>query len=509
MFTVRPELRDYQQDLVQRTLQTLRAGKNPVLVLPTGAGKAVCIAAIIAYCAKHPTARILLLAHRDQLIYQLSAALTARGVPHVRLQAGGKTPGPDARVVVAMVQTATRRRMAPFDLIVVDELHHSTSASFMRLFELSPRALICGATATPLRLDGTGLGRPKLDTNRKGVFDELVIGPGMAELTEQGWLCPLRLYAPDGDTRKRFAGVEVRAGDMVMSQAAKVRLSDPVKRYRELICGNGPPLPALSFDCTVESAEATAAVFRAAGHPAAALHGGTPDSDRKQMLVALARGELHVLTSCEVLGEGVDLPAVAGALLRRPTKSLTVHLQQIGRCTRPAPGKAYATIVDFVGRFYEFGSPYASISWSLDGRLPGDGEALLKDCPGCGALIPNSARECKYCGHLFVSEVHEPFVIEDVALLEDFGAKPFESPDAATARVHRYLGDFPSDWPRGGRALRQWCQIADVLLAKNDAQAAKLCKAYGYKNGFLWFLRQQLEHRGHRYDRDTAITADG
>ena len=468
------------------------------------------LAALIAHCARHPTARILLLAHRDQLIRQLGGALTAWGVPHARLQARDKTPGPDVRVVVAMVQTATRRRLPPFDLVVVDETHHAISASFMRLFELSPRALVCGVTATPMRLDGTGLGRPNSVANsrRKGVFDELIIGPSMAELTEAGWLSPLKCYAPDGDARKRFKGVKVHAGDYAMEQAAQVQLSDPVKRYRELICEGGPPKPALSFDCTVASAEETAATFRAAGYRAAALHGGTPDAQRTQWLAELSCGELHVLSSCEVLGEGVDVVSVAGALLRRPTKSLTVHMQQIGRCTRIAPGKTHAVVVDFVGRFFTHGDPYSPIAWDLDGRKPREAEEAdrtpLRDCPGCGVLVPLGTRECRYCGHLFEVAVQEVELVEDVRLLVDFGRKLFEVPSAAVERVRQHLGgNLPADWPRGGRALLQWCQVADALLAGDSKMAHKLCRDFAYKTGFVWFVRNSLGNTRHDPRRTT------
>ena len=395
-----PTLRPYQHDAVERIRQAYREGRRSVLfVLPTGGGKTVVFSHIAEQAAGRGN-RICVLVHRQELLRQASASLTSLGVRH-GLIAANRSMDLSAPVQVASVQTLARRlRHIPadlFQLLVIDEAHHSNAGTWAKVLAHCSTARVLGVTATPCRSDGRGLGEH---------YQALVIGPTPVELTEQGFLAAARVLAPPGPS---MMSLRKRLGDYDLAQAGQIlqagqAMGDCLAHYRRYLDGQ----TAIAFCCSVAHAEAVAELFNRHGVAAASIDGTMDSSTREQLLGDLGAGRLKVLTSCQLIGEGVDVPSVAGAILLRPTQSVSLHLQMIGRCLRPQPGKT-AVILDHVGNVLRLGHHLEEREWSLDGVAKKDREKSpsVKICPKCFAALPSAKPTCPDCGHEFIAERRE------------------------------------------------------------------------------------------------------
>jgi superfamily II DNA or RNA helicase len=307
---------------------------------------------------------------------------------------------------VGSVQTVARRleRLPPPDLIIQDEAHHLVAGNVWgRIINTWPEAQLIGKTATPERLDGKGLG-----VEAGGFFEALVLGPSAGWLVAQGWLAQPRVFSwPMARTSKgRGPELRQRMGDYDLVVAARVfgdraAMGDAVSHYRRRL----HPGTAICFCCTIEHAEQMATAFRRAGFRAEAISGSTPAEKRKRLIAGLGTGEVEVLASCMIISEGTDIPSVGGAILMRPTASLSLYLQMVGRALRPSPGKREAVILDHVGNAHRHGLPTDEREWSLAGRRRREAVSIpIKDCPVCFCSCPSAAQVCPDCGHLFLAE---------------------------------------------------------------------------------------------------------
>jgi len=250
---------------------------------------------------------------------------------------------------------------------------------------------VLGVTATPCRCDGRGLGE---------WYQQMVLGPTAQELTDGGHLAPARVLAPPGIN---LQGLRRRMGDYDMRQAAEMlssgqAMGSPLSHYRQHLDGQ----TAIAFCCSVAHAEAVARLFNDHGVAAASIDGTMDAGTRERLLADLGAGRLKVLTSCALIGEGVDVPSVAGCILLRPTQSLALHLQMIGRCLRPQPGKV-AVVLDHVGNCHRHGLPTDDREWTLDGvsKRQRDAVPSVRVCPTCFCALPSRAPTCPECGHQF------------------------------------------------------------------------------------------------------------
>ncbi|CAB4199679.1 SSL2 DNA or RNA helicases of superfamily II [uncultured Caudovirales phage] len=388
-------LRPYQNTLVERTRANFIVGrKRQLLVLPTGGGKTVCFS-YMAGAAKGKGLNVWILAHRVELLEQISKTLTDFGIKHGMI-APGFLGDRRQQVQVASVFTLARRldRYDAPDLIIVDEAHHAISKStWGTVINTFPNARLLGVTATPIRLSGEGLG---------DLFQCMVQGPTVTDLIEQGALSPYRLFAPAGVD---LEGVHSRMGDFVRGELADAMnkrsiTGDAVTHYQKLARGKR----AIAFCVSVEHAEHVAAQFREAGIPAASIDGGMDKALRRAVLASFTAGDLMVLTSCDLVSEGFDVPAIEVAILLRPTQSLGLYLQQVGRALRTFPGKAEAIILDHAGNVKRHGLPDEDRIWSLDGkvkkRASKPSEVPVKTCPQCFATVASASTDC-LCGHHF------------------------------------------------------------------------------------------------------------
>jgi superfamily II DNA or RNA helicase len=377
-----------------------------LLVAPTGSGKTVIFSYVTANAAAKGN-RTLVLVHRAELLNQTHAALSQLEVPH-GLIAAGKTADHSHLTQVASVQTLIRRldHVRPPDLIVIDEAHHATAGAWATVLARWPNARVLGVTATPQRLDGKGLGE---------VFDDLIRGPEVTKLIEGGYLCKPVYYAPKTVS---MDGVHKVAGDFNRAEMAErmdkpTITGDAVTHYRKYAEGQ----PCIVFCTGIKHAEHVAQAFNAAGYRFAVLDGTLSPEERAARVASLGSGRLHGLVTVDIVSEGFDLPIVACAILLRPTASLSLHLQQIGRVLRPAANKPRAVILDHVGNCRRHGLAEEVREWSLDGikrrgkRGPQDDVADTRQCPECFAVHTPSPT-CPQCLHVYEIKDRIPDVVD-------------------------------------------------------------------------------------------------
>jgi len=395
-------LRPYQQQLITDIRLQYQLGRRSVLaVLSTGAGKTVCFTHIAQSAARKGN-RTCILVHRAELLDQASRSLTAMGVPHGRIAAGRGMDLSHAVQVASVATLARRLHLLPpdfFQLLVVDEAHHTNAGTWASVVAHFNTARLLGVTATPVRGDGRGLGE---------WYQSMVQGPSAAWLTEHGFLAPAKVLAPPGFNA---SGLRRRMGDFDSRQAEERVTSihgDCYSHYCKHLSGQ----TAIAFCCSVAHAEAAAELFKRQGIAAASIDGSMDATTRRQLLEDLGAGRLKVLTSCALIGEGVDVPSVGGCILLRPTQSVGLHLQMIGRCLRPQDGKR-AVILDHVGNTLRLGHHLEDRDWTLEGIKKQDREKApsVKVCPVCFAAMASTAQACGDCGHLFRAQERELMVV--------------------------------------------------------------------------------------------------
>ena len=434
------QLRPYQADDKAKIYNAWNLGtKNVMLVEATGAGKTVIFSEVIkehigASCA---------IAHRQELVSQISLALARDGVRHkiigpkkvVRLcvnnhmdELGVSFYDPSSPVAVAGVDTLVRRYdelkhwLNSVTLWVQDEAHHVLESNkWGTAAEMFPNAKGLGVTATPRRADGKGLGR-----HADGLFDTMVEGPSMRELINAGYLTDYRIFAPPSDLD--LTEVPTSSGGDFSPKPLKsaVRKShivgDVVTHYKRI----APGKLGITFATDVETATDIAKQFNDAGVPAAVVSAKTSDVDRISILRRFKNRELLQLVNVDLFGEGFDLPAIEVVSMARPTQSYALFVQQFGRALRlmidailsgewsnftdkqrldliAQSTKPNAIIIDHVGNVERHRLPDARQSWTLDRRekrsksKPTD-VIPVRTCLECFSTYERTHHRCPFCG---------------------------------------------------------------------------------------------------------------
>jgi len=434
------QLRDYQQDIVNQIQTAWMINNFVAAVAPTGSGKTVIFGNILS----NHTGSSCAIAHRQELVSQISLALARYGVYHkiiapkalihdiVQLhidEIGYSYYNPSAVVAVAGVDTLIRRIdsmkewLNSVTLWVTDECHHILIGNkWGKACDLFPNAKGLGVTATFCRTDGAGLG-----AHADGVFNTLIEGPSMRELINRGFLTDYRVFAPPSDLD--LEGVKItNTGEYSPTQVDdRVNHShlfgDVVKHYLRIALGK----LGVTFAHNVDAAIDIAARYNAAGVPAEVVHAKTPLRERTSILKRFKRRELLQLVNVDLFGEGFDLPAIEVVSMARPTHSYGLYVQQFGRALRlmielliaknwdqytdeqrlyyiATSLKPTAIIIDHVGNIKRHGLPDAPRAWSLDreerrSRNKHDPDKIpLKTCKVCSGLYEAIYNNCPYCG---------------------------------------------------------------------------------------------------------------
>ncbi|HEX4608224.1 MAG TPA: DEAD/DEAH box helicase family protein [Urbifossiella sp.] len=453
---------DHQSTVINSARELLRTSSAVILQMATGGGKTPT-GAFAVKSASEKGHSVIWTCPRRELVEQTSQTFAKFSIPHSFI-AAGRHFNPRMRVQIASIDTLVNRleKLSPPKLLVVDEAHHSPAAGWLKVIRwvLDSGGKVLGLTATPWRLDSGGFDH---------IYGGMVKGPPVSWLIEKGFLSDYRLFAP---FTPDLSQVHIRAGDYVTSEVeaimgGKAVVGNCVDHYRRYAHGKR----AAVFAVSIQHSEQIAAQFTAAGIPAAHIDAGTPDAIRRQHILNFATGHLKVIVNVGLLSEGFDLSAIAGrdapiecVILMRPTQSLSLYLQQVGRALRRKPYPA--VIIDMVGSCARHGLPDHPHEWSLQGRPKkgrgGKGEQpvpLVKKCSGCDVMIPLAFAVCPHCGT----------------------AQP-----NGTAAPNRKLDEIDGELQEINREQARRERLREQGGAKSLDELIALGKAKGYKNPEAW-----------------------
>lgn len=448
-------LRPYQTEAVSQILQAFNTYNRVLYQLPTGGGKTVILADLI----NHVQGNVWILVHRKELIQQTLGKLhedaSIISAEHKYIE---------ARVSIAMIQSLVRREgLKSPDLIIIDEAHRARAGSYLKILEKYPNAKVLGVTATPRRLDGKGLG---------DIFQHLILGPTVRELIDQGYLADYYLYgAPKAVS---LYGVSKRAGDYNLEQLAevmgdKVIVGNSVDEYKKHLDGK----QAIVFAVTVEHSKYIAECFKAAGIPAAHLDGETPTERRDSIIQQFKEGKILVLTNCQLFTEGFDVPNIEGVIILRPTLSLAMYKQMVGRALRPKANGSRAIILDHATNYKRHDLPDDDVEWSLEGKPPKPSLGI-KDCPICYAVVSSFDKECKHCNYSFAVRGAE-IGPREIKITEVAAELQLIEKSAGKDKYKKCLA-----WAREGKTFLE-----------RHKRLKEIQKANGYKNGWVWRVEQE------------------
>lgn len=524
-------LRPFQADLERRVYEAWHAGAANVMpVAATGSGKTVVLSKLLY---DEPGASVAM-AHRQELVSQISVALARNGVRHRLVGAkkgsnltrvisamhvaelGYNYLDPNAKTGVGGVDTIIRMDAGDpwfkqVRLQIPDEAHHVLRANkWGQAMAMFPNARGLLPTATPIRADGRGLGRWA-----DGLVDSMVLAPTMREIINMGYLTDYKIYAPPSDFQRSQVHVSDSTGELNQDELRKARKAstitgDVVAHYLRL----APGKLGVTFDTDVDSATDTAAAFRAQGVPAEVVSAKTPDALRQQILQRFKRREILQLVNVDLFGEGFDLPAIEVVSFARATESFALYSQQKGRCLRlmltpeelrgyndltdegrrrviASSQKPYGIIIDHVGNVLRHGLADAFRDWTagLDRRERNGGKKSdaipLRTCldwtepngykhEGCKQPYERVLKSCPYCG--------TPALPPAARSAPEFVDGDLTELDPATlaalrGEIARIDGDFYAPkgmpWPAQAAARGAW-------MGRQDAQKA-------LRNSIAWW----------------------
>lgn len=394
----RPKLFPFQIEVKRRIYEEIRNGeKRILLVAATGSGKTVMAGQVTADAISKGR-KVLFLVHRDNLIHQTIDKFSKFNIDCGVIISSYK-PNKTANCQISSVQTLARRDKLWFepDIIILDEAHITAwSTPVKKLLNNHHRndeLIFLGLTATPWRLSKR--------ESMGDLFDSLVCAPLPYQLMESGHLVGKVRYF--GLPKPDLKGVRIQSGDFVAGDLELAcntpeSLQNAVDNWKKL----APGRTTIAFAVGVAHAKAIAQAFNSAGIPAASVDGSTPIPERQRIYAQLARGDIKVLSSCEALAEGFDVPNVEAILLARPTKSKAKYFQQVGRGLRSSPGKIDCVVLDQAGNVGRFGFiedlRRIELTESADSEK---GEAPVKSCPECSCLVHISLMFCPECRYAF------------------------------------------------------------------------------------------------------------
>lgn len=487
------ELRDYQQNLTQKIFARWSAGSRRVLAqLPTGGGKTVVISAIAQQFTQRGE-KVLFLAHREELLLQAKEKLEAITGCTAGLIKAGYQAAPKHQIQIASVQSLVRRQhWFEAGLVVCDEAHHSCAATYVSILERYPAAYILGVTATPARSDGQGF---------KNQYDALVLGQSVRELIDAGHLCPFKLFA--AKNRIKAADIRVTAGDFNQRELAQrvnttLTLGDVVGTWQKYAADKR----TVVFCVDVAHSKAVASAFEIAGYAAEHIDGETPREERRAILERFRTGETAILTNCGIISEGLDVPGIEAVQCLRPTRSLILYLQMVGRGLRPSAGKNCLIILDHTENWIYHGLPDEEHEWSLDpvSLRNADRAVECPDCHHCFRPQPHEQKSrvatCPNCGATIqLEEPGEGEAVERV-IEHDDGAALEEIDLESSPTVIALLQNLKNlQEQHGYQKIWVYHQLVKYHPLVGLEDLRECAKILGYKLGWAWYRWQELQQR--------------
>lgn len=465
------QLRDYQEKIINEIKQNLLMYKRICIQAPCGSGKSVILSKIIADATKKRN-RILFLVHRKELIEQINNTLQKFNVDFMYVK-------------LLMVQTAVRRlkKMQQPTIIITDENHHCLAKSYTKIYDYFPNSFLLGFTATPVRLNGEGLGE---------IYKYMVKGPEIKWLIKNKFLAPYKLFSVKlADTSK----LHIKAGDFNKKETTSLMenntiYGETIKNYLKLANGK----QTIVYCSSIESSIETSKMFNDKNIRAKHLDGSTPKNERQKTIEKFRTGEIKILCNVDLFGEGFDVPDCECVILLRPTKSLSLYIQQSMRSMRYKEGKE-AIIIDHVGNCFEHGLPDDLREWTLKGKQKKEkNEIKVKECPKCFSVIQPGLKNCPYCGLEFPKMITRPEKeIVDVELAEIkrkdiLRMKPFSYIKKLNT-LNEILDFVELKNYKPGVIYHQLEERENIRVTENDLKRWQ--KIAGYKRGW-WTHRKNL-----------------
>ena len=365
-------LRPYQQTAKEEIFAAWDECDNVMFQMPTGTGKTRLFTSIISDIKawgilSQKTPKILIIAHRVELIEQISDNLDRYKVAH-GIIAGGKERNLRPLVQVASIQTITHRTnkdvagSLSVDFIIIDEAHHSIANSYKKLWELYPEAKKLGVTATPWRMNHLGF---------TSVYDKLIVSKTIKEFISEGWLAPYCYYSIKDNSRIHhdISGIDEFdvEGDYKVSALERVMDNVSIRAnlldsYMKLAKGK----KGIIYSVSRKHSDHICEEFKQAGISIVRIDSETPREERRTYVQRFKNGQIDIIVNVDIFSEGFDCPDIEFIQLARPTKSLVKYLQQVGRGLRPTTNKEKCIILDNVGSHIEFNLPNADRDWNVE-----------------------------------------------------------------------------------------------------------------------------------------------
>lgn len=343
----------FQREAKKAVFKSWESGKRSTLIsIPTGGGKTVVFSSITREALEGNSGRCLILAHRDSLLTQAAEKLSYVW-PGVKtsMVMKGKCDFSE-RIVIASVQTLVNHlsKLPTFDYIVTDEAHHAYASTYRRIYEHimaeNPRCRHLGVTATPVR------------TNKReslsAVFEEIAFSISIFQLIVEGFLTPLEGFSISTSldlSKVKVRGNDYDTGDLGMA----VQQGDFNETVVEKFKNTASNRKAICFAVDVNHVEMLSRLFRNKGINAIGIHGKLSKDEQARILDAYSAGRHQVLVNCMIATEGFDDPPTDCVIMARPTKSIGLYTQMVGRGIRLSPGKKECILLDFVGNTAESG----------------------------------------------------------------------------------------------------------------------------------------------------------
>lgn len=452
-------LRDYQEYAISLVRNKFATGhKRVLLVLPTGSGKSIILGHMARRCLDRGN-KLLALMHRRQLVEQLSGRFQDCGVNSSQIMAG-ISANLDSYCQIATVQTYSRRIKLPSiwsdksdwhinaDVLFIDEAHHILSKTYQNVLNEYHGKYVVGVTATPILASGVGLGN---------YFDTLVQPITIKRLIENNYLVPAVYYGldfPDLSDLKIVAGDYERVGLDKKMNNLKI-IGDVFENWIR-ICGDKK---TMIFAVNVKHSKALAIEFNKRGISAEHLDAHNNDDDRSETIDRFRNGKIQVICNVGLYTEGTDIPEIEAIVLARPTRSLGLHLQMLGRGARPYPGKENFLVLDHGGNINRLGMYEEDIEWDLNGK-----KIKFEDVQR--RVKEKKYMTCEKCGTIFSGQSYCPRCYTDIP---DYGRK-IASIDAELKELTKTKEKYTMEDKQSFYGMLEYCR-----------------KQKGYKPGWTYY----------------------
>lgn len=365
-------LRPYQKDAKKNIYCAWSEVDDVMFQMPTGTGKTRLFTSIIRdinleSIEKKEAVKVLIIAHRSELIDQIDKSLETYHVPHNVYRGPKKKREINKPVIVSSIQTITHaaniddaeKLMNKVKYIIIDEAHHSMADSYKRLWKMFPYSKKLGVTATPWRMNHSGF---------SSIFQKLVLSQPVKKFIEQGWLSPYSYYSlkVDSDIQKSIDSInefdvwgdyKESALEQTMDVGhIRAQLLDSYKKLAEGKKG-------IIYSINKAHSKHICAMYKEAGLRIVDIDDSTPAAERTKYVSDFKKGKIDVIVNVNIFSEGFDCPDIEFIQLARPTRSLSMYIQQVGRGLRKIKGKSNCIILDNVGMYGRFGLPDANRHW--------------------------------------------------------------------------------------------------------------------------------------------------